>query len=1323
MTENIIKGSIFGLFGGSKKPKITPDNLNSRQQLKVLDLISEGEIEGFASPSKEGLTQGTTAYNNACLKDVFLSNTPILESAADSANPLSSDFNFADVDFDLRFGTSNQTKIAGVQATGSPQSVGVPVAKKLDDGSESTGVTRTFANDFDQVRVILDFPVLQKQTSKGDIKGSSVTLKIRVKYSNETNFTTVIDDKVKGRTADLYQRSYLINLNKENGSQNVSINVLRVSDDATVGGRTQNLFRWNSYIPLTDENLIYKDSAYAALKFDSKQFNSVPARIFRVRGIKVRIPGVGTGTISSQHSQSGNIVTVTSSNHGFSRGDSFVFTAIAGSTPNGTYKVLDNSAFNENSFQFDASPSSLSAGSLSSTLVPIPSVDSNTGRIIYPSNYIFNGTMAAAQWCSCPAMILLDLLTNERYGFGTHIAPDQSTDAKLFENIDLFSYFNASKFANELVSDGTTSGLEARFSCNVSIQNSNEAYKLINELAGVMRCMPIWSAGSISLAQDKPRDPSYFFSLSNVTEEGFSYSGSDIKTRATVINVSYLNMETRELDYETVGDNVSGSSPNQDDINRQAKYGIVVKNIKAFACTSASQARRLAKSVLFTQERESEVVTFKTSIDAGAIVRPNSVIEIVDPVRSGKRRGGRIKSATTTTITVDNIGSVGIQTISLGVNPKLSVMLPNGTMETKTVTDCTGAVFTVESAFSQTPNVNSVWLFQNSDPQAQLFRVLSISESDGIAYTITALSYISNKYAAIEANDPIDTRDITIFNNPVQPPTELKATEQIVAINGKAVSKIIVTWKVAENVNEYQINYRLDDNNFTSFRVLSNDFEIFNSDAGTYEIQVFSYSTGGEISSTSSNIEFEAQGKTAPPSDVTGLSIEPVNDKDVRLRWDLHPDVDVIHGGQIYVRHNLKSDGTGTFQNSTNLIPALAGNSTFAVVPALEGEYILKARDDTGNFSTGETSVILDIPEEIKPLQVLTRREDLDNPLFQGVKSATVEFSEDLGAIDLISTGLFEDIPDFATLASLADFGNVAPEGTYDFGGTAGGTVLDLGDIYNLEIKRHIVSDAFNPNNVFDFIIDVNLINDFDGEQFFDANADLLVRVSNNPPDFSTTAEYGTGTKEITISNTQANHNYKAGNLVTCDFTGGDAVDGEYEISSIVNDTEFKILVPNPVTTSGTVSIGTDYSAFASFANGRFKGRSFKFRAKLTSNNVNQDVKITELGYTASFPRRIEQSTTNIDAGSTGTKTVTFENEFFTGTSVLGGVNSTLPSIGITAQNMLSGEFFEITSVTSAGFTVEFKTSTGAAATPSNRSGTTETIKFGFTAVGFGKKG
>ena len=61
------------------QPTRTPDTLHSRQFATFLDLISEGEIEGFATASKEGRTQGTAAYNNAALKDVFLNDTPVLK--------------------------------------------------------------------------------------------------------------------------------------------------------------------------------------------------------------------------------------------------------------------------------------------------------------------------------------------------------------------------------------------------------------------------------------------------------------------------------------------------------------------------------------------------------------------------------------------------------------------------------------------------------------------------------------------------------------------------------------------------------------------------------------------------------------------------------------------------------------------------------------------------------------------------------------------------------------------------------------------------------------------------------------------------------------------------------------------------------------------------------------------------------------------------------------------------------------------------------------------------------------------------------------------
>ena len=1134
MSKKIIRGA-----GGRpsppppRQPTRTPDTLHSRQFATFLDLLSEGEIEGFASPSKEGLSKGTTAYNNAALKDIFLNDTPILRSNANSSNPADIDFNYQDVTFTPRFGTSNQTKISGIESSSTTVNVGVTV-------TAATPVTRQITNtDVDAVQVTISFPQLQKATNDGDLLGSTVSLKIQAQY-NSGGFSDVISDTVTGRTADAYQRSYRVNLT---GAFPVDIRVVRVTADSTDSSLVD-AFQWTSYGEIVDDSNRYLNSAYAALRLDSMQFSSIPRRKFRLRGIKVRIPG-------------------------------------AGANNSGT-----------------------------------PQVDSATGRIHYPYGYIFNGVMGAAVWTSCPAMILLDLLTDTRYGFGNHI-----TDSTL----DLFSFVNASKFANTVVDDGQ-GGQEARFSCNVNIQNSGEAFDLINELAGVMRCMPIWSAGSLTLTQDKPSDASYIFNLSNISSEGFTYQGTSLKQRNTVISVSYFNMDSQEIDFEVVEDTAA--------IN---KLGVIVKQVKAFACTSRGQAARLGKAILFTEQNESETVTFSTSIDSGIVVRPGAIIEIADPMRAGVRRGGKVSSATTTQITVDNSSETDLPTTN---NPILSVILPDGTVETKSVTGISGKVITVSSAFSQAPNTNASWLLQNDSIQAQKFRVINVEEQDGINYAITALSYINEKYAFIEDGASLPVRTVTNLTELKDPPSSLQAEEKLVVINNQAVSKLIVSWKPVTGVTQYQVNYRFNNGNYVSTTVSSPDFEVFNTSIGTYEIQVFSYNTALELSSNSTDLTFNTVGKTAVPTDVSGLSAEPINEKLVRLRWNLATDLDVLHGGQVYVRHSSKVDGSGTFTNSTDLIQALAGNTTTAEVPYLEGEYILKFRDDGGRFSNGETSVILDLPDNQAPLITLTRREDNDNPKFQGAK-VDVAFDATTNSLNLVGGGQFDAITDFDLVASLDDFGGIKPEGTYDFGGGAGQTFLDLGAVYSLDLKRHFLTEAFYPNDLIDSrTANIDTWTDFDGATATEVNAEMLVRVTQDDP------------------------------------------------------------------SSGSPT----YTAFQTFANGTYKGRGFQFRAKLTSNDPAQDIKVSEIGYTASLQRRTEQPLAVIASGA-GAKAVTFIHPFFTGTSGLGGVNSSLPTVGITAHNLGSGEYFELTNISRTGFTVHFK----------NASNASIDRNFTYQAVGFGK--
>ena len=1135
MTNKIIRGS-----GGPPPPPTppqptrTPDNLHSRQFATFLDLISEGEIEGFASASKEGRTQGTTAYNNAALKDVFLNDTPVLKSTADSTDPATTDFNFQDVGFTPKFGTANQTKLDGIESSSSVTAVGVIV-------TASSPVTRQITNsNVDAANITITFPQLQRATDKGDLLGTSVQLKISVQY-NSGGFTDVITDTVTGRSADAYQRDYRVNLT---GAFPVDIRVTRVTADSTSSSLID-AFTWTSLGEIIDDANTYANSAYAGIRLDSMQFSSIPSRKYRIRGVKVRIPA-------------------------------------AGASGSGT-----------------------------------PTVDSATGRIVYPTGYIFNGVMGAAQWCSCPAMILLDLLTNTRYGFGDHI-----TDSSL----DLFSFVTASKFANTLVSDGF-GGQEARFSCNVNIQGSSEAFDLINELAGVMRCMPIWSAGSISLKQDSPATASYLFNLSNITSDGFTYSGSSLKQRHSVVSVSYFNMDTKEIDFEVV-----------EDTNLINKIGSSIKQVKAFACTSRGQAARLGRAILFSEANETEVVSFTTSIDSGIVVRPSAIIQIADPVRSGLRRGGKISSVTSTTvITVDDSANTDIATTG---NAKISVVMPDGSVETKDIVSVSGATITVSSAFSEAPNVNTNWLISNDTVQSQLFRVITVEEIDDINYGITALSYVNDKYAFIEDGSSLPTRTVSILNELKSPPSSLQAEEKIVVINNQAVSKLIISWQPIVGVTQYQVNYRFNNGNFVSTTVSSPDFEIFNTDVGTYEIQVFSYNVALQTSATSADLTFVAQGKTALPSNVTGLTAEPISEKLVRLRWNLSTDVDVIHGGRVYVRHSTLTDGSGTFANSTDLIEALAGNTTTAEVPYLEGEYILRFRDDGNRFSPADTSVIIDLPDNLAPLIALTRREDQDSPKFQGTKT-NVSFDASTNSLNLAGTGQFDSITDFDLVGSIDDFGGISSSGTYEFGGAAGSSFLDLGAVFSVDFKRHFLTEAFFPSDLFDSRGLIDSITDFDGTEALDVNAEMQIAVTQDNP------------------------------------------------------------------SSGSPT----YTAFQTFANGTYKGRGFKFKVNLTSTDTAQDIKVSQLGYTASLQRRTEQG--NLTASGAGAKAITFTHPFFVGTSSILGANTNLPSIGINAQNMASGDYFEVSSVSGTGFTVHFKNSSNASIDRN----------FTYQAVGFGKGG
>ena len=1031
--------SIFGAGGGGKsgaagrKAKEAKDNLDSTSYAKIIELLSEGEIEGFATPSKLGLTKGTPAYSNASLKDVFFNKTRLLREGADNTAPQEADFNFSNVTLVPRFGTQAQEYVPGFDAVEEEVAVGSGVLEGLP-------ITRTITDtNVDAARITINVPLLQTVKDTGDILGAEINLQIAVQY-NSGGFTTVIDDTIKGRTSDLYQRDYIVNLNTVNGiiagtyiqagttatvitatPHNLSegtpffSNVL--SGTATSGTRSvatiisatsftytaptslttsgnlqlndafpvdiritritpdsvsvklSNAFSWFSYTELIYQKLRYPNSAYVALRIDAEQFSSIPSRSYRIRGIKVRIPNNAT-------------------------------------------------------------------------------VDINTGRITYAG--IWSGVFGAAAWTTDPAWILWDLLTSTRIGLGDHI--QEST-------LDKWAFFQASKYCNELVSTGISSPtVEPRFSCNVNIQTQEEAYKLINDMCSVFRAMPYWAAGSLTMMQDRPADPTALFSLANVSTEGFNYEGSSLKTRATVVIVGWLNLDLGDIDREVV-----------EDFEGIGKYGVITKEVSAFACTSRSQAHRIGRWLLYSERYEGEVVAFTTSLENGIIVRPGAIIEIADPVKAGVRRAGRLSSATTTVLTVDS-------DVDLPTSGTVSVVLPDGIVENRTISSIAGTAITVTTAFTTAPQSGAMWLIDEDTVRPTTWRVLGITEQDGTNYSITAISYDAGKYANVENGEPLQPRSISVLNVPPETPTDLASVELFYVLNGRVATKLSLTWKGVRGVNEYRVRWREEFSNWTETKVYGPLYEIEDVVDANYQIEVYAISATQVISSAPAELTVSVLGVGEPPANVTGVSLVPINESTAIIQWDLATDLDVLVGGEVLLRHDPRDIPTAEWATSNAIVQAAAGSQTQKQVPLLAGTYFIAFRDQSGVRSVTPVGIPAVLPTPQPRLVVKTWAEENESPKFNGTDT-------NLG-YDAGYDGLFLDP-------------SVDLDGEYIYEDT-----LDLGQVYDINVQRRVVSGAVTFGTLFDSVSGLfdDQPGDFDGGELDQVNAITYVRVTDDDP-------------------------------------------------------------------------------------------------------------------------------------------------------------------------------------------------------------------------------
>ncbi|KKL33979.1 host specificity protein [Burkholderia contaminans FFH2055] len=488
--------------------------------------------------------------------------------------------------------------------------------------------------------------------------------------------------------------------------------------------------------------------------------------------------------------------------------------------------------------------------------VPVRSYHVRGMIIRVPSNYdpetrtysgAWDGTFKPA-WTNNPAWIFYDLLLNDRYGLG------RTVDASM---IDKWGLYEIARYCDVMVSDGK-GGVEPRFACNCVIQSAADAYKVLQDIASVFRGISYWGPGAVVASADMPSDPVYVYTAANVIDGAFRYVGSERKTRYTVALVSYNDPSNQ---YKQAVEYV----PDDDGI---ARYGVIKTQVTAFGCTSQAQAHRLGRWLLLTSRYESGTVSFKVGMD-GVLVGPGQVVAIADPRKAGRRIGGRIRAAAGNVVTLD-------KTPAVAPGDRFTAILPSGTAQYRAVKSVDGDVLTLVDRFDADPVPGAVWMLENAEVAAQLYRVVSVQEGDDdgrIEYTITATMHEPGKYAAIDDGAQIQQRPVTVVPPSVQaPPTNVRMTTYSAIDQGISKTTMVIAWDAADNAVAYLPEWRKDNGEWISVpRTGGLQVEVPGIYQGRYVARVRAQNVMGVTSLPAISAETQLNGKTTPPPAVASL--------------------------------------------------------------------------------------------------------------------------------------------------------------------------------------------------------------------------------------------------------------------------------------------------------------------------------------------------------------------------------------------------------------------------------------------------------------------
>ncbi|MEG5855682.1 phage tail protein [Enterobacter mori] len=433
-----------------------------------------------------------------------------------------------------------------------------------------------------------------------------------------------------------------------------------------------------------------------------------------------------------------------------------------------------------------------------------------------PETRTYSGTWAGTfkwAWTDNPAWIFYDLVVSDRFGLG-----DRLTTA----NIDKWTLYQVAQYCDQMVPDGKGgSGTEPRYTCNVYIQERNDAYTVLRDFAAIFRGMTYWGDDQIVALADMPRDVDFTYTHANVIDGRFTYSSSTTKNRYTNALVSWSDPDNAYSDaMEPVFEQAL-----------VARYGFNQLEITAIGCTRQSEANRKGRWGILTNNKD-RVVTFNVGED-GNIPQPGYVIAVADRNLSGRDLGGRISAVNGRVLTLDRAPDASAA-------DRMIVNLPSGVSQSRTIQSITGNKVTVTTAYSETPVAEAVWVIESDELYAQQYRVITVTDNNDGTYTIVGANHDPDKFDRIDTGAIIDQRPVSVIPPGNQsPPANIVISSFSVVQQNISVETMRVSWDQAQNAIAYEAQWRRNDGNWVNVqRSSTTSFDVPGIYAGRYLVRV-----------------------------------------------------------------------------------------------------------------------------------------------------------------------------------------------------------------------------------------------------------------------------------------------------------------------------------------------------------------------------------------------------------------------------------------------------------------------------------------------------